>query len=157
MKNILTLTLLAVVLFIVGCMPLNLYEKQEQIPAQKWYYTFIPKFTFHIEDTVTNYRMFVVIRHTDQYPYNNIWIKLGAQYGQDSISYQRLNLQLASPEMGWEGRGMGDVFEVRKPITPGAVSFDNAGDYTFSIAQIMRENPLQHILSVGMRIEKVSE
>lgn len=155
MKNLLAFLIVLVVLS--GCMPINLYEKQIQIPTQKWYYSYVPKFTFHIEDTVTSYQMYIVIRHTDQYEYNNIWIKLGTQYEEDSINYQRMNLRLAAPGMGWEGRGMGDIFEVRKMITPGAVTFGQAGDYTFSMEQVMRENPLRHILSVGMRIEKVSQ
>jgi len=51
---------------------------------------------------------------------------------------------------------MDDIFEVRKNITPGPVPFKKAGNYTFIIAQIMRENPLKHILNVGIRVEKVN-
>ncbi len=50
---------------------------------------------------------------------------------------------------------MDDIFEVRKNITPGPVPFKKAGIYTFTIGQIMRENPLLHILNVGIRVEKV--
>ncbi|MGH2564118.1 MAG: hypothetical protein ACRDE8_14425 [Ginsengibacter sp.] len=49
------------------------------------------------------------------------------------------------------------MFEVRKNITPGAVPFKKPGEYTFSVAQIMRENPLSHILNVGFRVEKVKQ
>jgi hypothetical protein len=50
---------------------------------------------------------------------------------------------------------MEDIYEVRKNISPAPFSFKRSGDYTFSIAQIMRENPLSNILSVGIRVEKV--
>ena len=71
------------------------------------------------------------------------------------MQFQNINLKLASDAKGWEGVGMDDIFEVRKNITPGPVSFKRAGDYTFSIAQIMRENPLKYIMNVGLRVEKV--
>ena len=32
--------------------------------------------------------------------------------------------------------------------------FKQPGKYSFSISQIMRDNPLLHIMSVGLRIEK---
>ncbi len=71
------------------------------------------------------------------------------------MRFQNINLTLSNDVSGWEGKGMDDIFEVRKNITPGPVPFNKAGNYTFSIAQIMRENPLHHILNVGIRVEKV--
>ena len=71
------------------------------------------------------------------------------------MHFQNINLQLATDAKGWEGVGIDDIFEVRKNITPGPVPFTKSGDYTFTIAQIMRENPIKNILNVGLRIEKV--
>ena len=80
---------------------------------------------------------------------------MGSKAPGDSMHFQNINLILASDSKGWEGSGMDDIFEVRKNISPGLVSFKKTGDYTFSIAQIMRENPLKYIMNVGIRIEKV--
>jgi gliding motility-associated lipoprotein GldH len=132
-----------------------LFEKQAQIPSQQWFYNNTPQFTFHIEDTSSLYNVYVVLRHSDLYNYNNIWLRLGTKAPSDSIHFQNINLILASDSKGWEGSGMDDIFEVRKNISPGPLSFKTPGDYTFSIAQIMRENPLRYILSVGFRVEKV--
>jgi gliding motility-associated lipoprotein GldH len=132
-----------------------LFEKQAQIPSQQWFYNNTPQFTFHIEDTSSLYNVYVVLRHSDLYNYNNIWLRLGTKAPSDSIHFQNINLILASDSKGWEGSGMDDIFEVRKNISPGPLSFKSSGDYTFSIGQIMRENPLRYILSVGVRVEKV--
>jgi hypothetical protein len=32
--------------------------------------------------------------------------------------------------------------------------FKKAGKYTFSLEHIMRENPLEHVMNVGLRVEK---
>ncbi|HEV2832805.1 MAG TPA: gliding motility lipoprotein GldH [Hanamia sp.] len=142
-------------LFIFSCGKIDLFEKQAQIPSQQWFYNNVPQFTFHIKDTTSHYNIYLVLRHTDLYNYNNIWLRLGSKAPGDSMKFQNINLKLASDAKGWEGVGMDDIFEVRKNITPGPVSFKTAGDYTFSIAQIMRDNPLKYIMNVGLRVEKV--
>lgn len=140
---------------IVSCAKIDLFEKQVQIPSQQWFYNNVPQFTFHIEDTSSLYNVYIVLRHTDQYNYNNIWLRMGSKVPGDSMHFQNINLILANDSRGWEGSGMDDIFEVRKNISPGPLSFKTPGDYTFSIAQIMRENPLKYVLNVGIRVEKV--
>ena len=124
------------------------------IPDQTWYHTNKPSFTFTITDTTASYNIFIVLRHTDAYNYNNLWLILGSQALGDSIHSQNINIELGNDAKGWEGTGMDDIFEIRKNITPGPLPFKKAGNYTFTIAQIMRENPLRHILNVGIRVEK---
>jgi gliding motility-associated lipoprotein GldH len=112
-------------------------------------------FTFNISDTTAHYNIFIVLRHTDAYKYNNIWLNLGTQMPADILKNQNIDLTLGTDSKGWEGNGMDDIFEVRKIITPGPISFKKPGNYIFTIGQIMRENPLKHILNVGLRVEKV--
>src|SRR6185312_8980047 len=138
-----------------SCIRINLFEKQSAIPGQEWYYSNVPKFTFHIDDTASLYNVYIVLRHTDLYNYNNIWLRIGSDSPLDSMHYQNINIQLANDSKGWSGTGMDDIYEVRKNISAGPLSFKKPGDYTFSIAQIMRENPLKYILNIGVRVEKV--
>lgn len=143
-------------LFFASCIKIDLYEKQATIPSQNWFYTDVPKFTFHIDDTTSLYNVYVILRHTDLYKYNNIWLRIGLKTPSDSFTYQNVNMILANDAKGWDGTGMDDIYEVRKSISAAPFSFKSAGDYTFSIEQIMRENPLKNILNVGLRVEKVT-
>ena len=95
------------------------------------------------------------MRHTDAYKYNNVWLSFGSQAPGDTMHSQNLDITLGNDAKGWEGKGMDDIFEYRKNITPGPVPLKKAGTYTFTLSQIMRENPIDHILNVGVRIEKV--
>ena len=133
-----------------------MFEKTSKIQSQSWLYNNKPSFTFSIADTASAYNVYIVLRHTDAYGYNNIWLNLGSQAPGDTMQFQKINLNLGSDASGWQGRGMDDIFEVRKNISSGPVPFKKAGNYTFTIAQIMRENPLKHILNVGIRVEKVN-
>ena len=51
---------------------------------------------------------------------------------------------------------MDDIWELRKSITRGPFKFNKAGTYKFSVAQVMRENPLPEIISIGVRVERVN-
>ena len=152
----LRLLLVACSLQLTACDTIDLYEKVVSIPKHDWQSNFKPQFKFTIKDTNANYQMFVILRHNEKYNYNNIWLTVGSQAPGDTMRSQNINLELGNDAKGWEGTGMDDIFEIRKNITPGPVPFKKAGDYTFTLSQIMRENPLKHILNVGIRVEKVN-
>lgn len=153
MKKFIFIILLAT--SVASCAKIDLFEKQVAIPSQQWFYNNAPTFTFDITDTTSLYNLYIILRHTDAYNYNNIWVQLGSKAPGDTMHFQNINLELATDANGWQGNGVDDIFEVRKNITPGPVPFKKPGEYTFSVAQIMRENPLNHILNVGFRVEKV--
>lgn len=153
LKKIILISLLSLLWF--SCAKIDLFEKQEDIPSQEWFYNNNPAFTFQITDTSSLYNLYIVLRHTDAYNYSNIWLRISSKGPHDTTHFQNINLVLANDANGWEGTGTDDIFEVRKNITPGPVPFKRPGDYTFSVAQIMRENPLRYILNVGIRVEKV--
>ena len=137
-----------------ACLKVELFEKNVQIPHRQWDYKFKPTVQFNIEDTVSAYDLYIVIRHTDAYNYNNIWLNLFIQAPGEAASSQQIDIPLASNEKGWLGKGMDDIFEHRYKITRQPIAFRKAGTYNFTLEQIMRENPLDHVLDVGLRVEK---
>lgn len=147
--------ILSICLGLTSCIKVNLFEKQAAIPSQQWFYSYTPEFTFHIDDTSSLYNVYIVLRHTDLYNYSNIWLRVGSNSPGGSMHYQNINLILANDSNGWDGTGIDDIFEVRKNISAGPLTFKRPGNYTFSIAQIMRENPLKYVLNIGVRVEKV--
>ena len=155
------LSSIACLLFILAaassCRQLDVYEKNTTIPGYQWKYSFQPDFDFRITDTASPYQLLVVLRHTDAYRYNNIWLNITGIYNEKDtlVKLPHLELPLGNDEKGWDGTGMNDIWEVRKPVSNGALYFSKPGNYRFRIAQIMRENPLPHILSIGLRVEKI--
>ncbi|MEO6612684.1 MAG: gliding motility lipoprotein GldH [Chitinophagaceae bacterium] len=140
-------------LVVTSCSPIDLYEKSVAIPGHAWKSSYKPSFSFTIKDTSSPYQLFLVLRHNDKYNYNNIYINLGIQLpGSDSIRIIRKDLTLATNEKGWLGNGMDDIYEHR--IKFGEPEFFKAGNYTFTIQQIMREDPLENVFNVGLRLEK---
>ena len=142
----------------VSCTTIDLYEKSVAVPGHSWKSSFKPSFTFTIKDTTVSYKLFFIIRHNDKYNFNNIYINLiTKQPDADSAQTIRFPLELAKDETGWvHATGMDDIYEHRIPLTPANESFyfRKKGDYTFTVEQIMREDPLNNVLNVGLRIEK---
>ena len=144
-------------LILTGCTTVDLYERSVSIPGHEWQNSYRPSFTFSIKDTAASYRLYLVFRHNEKYNFNNIYVNLYArQPGNDSVQRVRYDLTLATNDEGWLGSGMDDIYEHRIPLTPTGERFlfRRPGDYTFTIEQIMREDPLKNVFNVGLRIEK---
>src|SRR6218665_3352043 len=100
-----------------SCTQMEVYEKNSPIPNYEWRSDFAATGSFDITDTLSAYNIYIVLRHTDAYNYNNIWLNVGLQApGDDSLRYQKVDLPLGSDASGWEGTGMNDIWELRKPL-----------------------------------------
>lgn len=156
--------LLAIVVLLQGltaCNKLNLFERSVTIPHQEWESGFEPSFTCTINDTTAFYNVSLILRHRDRYHYNNIWLQFTIidpagkkiQFNSEKI--------LGTNEKGWLGVGMDDIYEHRislqDELIKNDVSLRKKGPYQFRIKQIMREDPLQEVMNVGLRIEKKAD
>jgi gliding motility-associated lipoprotein GldH len=141
----------------ISCDRTGLFEKNTNIPGMKWKSDFLATGTFDINDTISKFNLSIVIRHTNAFLYNNMWLNVGLQApGEDSLKYQKINIPLGSDAEGWKGKGMNDILEIRHTISEVPMPFRKSGIYNYSIGQIMRDNPLLHVMSAGFRLEKAN-
>src|SRR5258706_5092225 len=145
------LLLVSSALCLDACTNLDLYEKDVTIPQFKWKTSYQPEFDFTITDTSSLYQLYFVIRHNEKYNYNNIWFNLYSQPPGDTIHKSLTEVRLATNE-GWLGSGMDDIYEHRQALTEPLRL--KAGKYHFKMEQMMREDPLQNVMNVGLRLEK---
>jgi gliding motility-associated lipoprotein GldH len=148
--------MLAFVLFAVACGSIDVFEKNVNIPNHEWSANFKPEIDFEVTDTVSSYNIYVVLRHTDAYRFNNIWMNIYIQVPGDTMRKERVDLRLATDDKGWLASGMDDIYEHRILINRGTpLRFTRSGLYKFRLEQIMREEPLQFVMNAGIRVEKV--
>lgn len=139
-----------------SCTEVDVFEKHVTIPSHSWSSKNKPEISFAIDDTTSRYKIFIVIRHSDAYRFKNIWINIHTESPSGVSNNQPLDLQLATDSEGWLGSGMDDLFEHRIQITPpNSPEKLRAGTYKFMLENIMREDPLNHVWNVGIRLEKV--
>lgn len=145
-------------LLLASCAPIDVFEKNVPIPGFAWSSDFKPEISFDVTDTTAGYTIYVVFRHNDAYRYKNIWINVHMRSPSGVTRSEALELRLATDEKGWLGSGMGDIWEHRIPITPPQDPKPlSAGTYTFRLENIMREDPLRHVMNVGIRLEKATK
>lgn len=141
-------------MILIACGTNNVFERTERFSGHEWPVTREPLIKFDISDTSSFYHIYVVIRHTDAYRYNNIWLNITTQSPNDTPRTQLLDVSLADNTKGWLGSGMDDIFDRRARITQTPIRLKK-GTYTFKLQQAMREDPLGYVLSAGIRVEKV--
>ena len=138
-----------------ACEETGLYEKVHFMPEQEWSYQQRPSFTFNITDTTAAYQLYFLMRHSDAYEYNNVWITLISQLpGASQKREQQFEIPLANASR-WLGSGMDDLYDHRVLLYKDPVRFQKPGTYQVSIRQDMRVDPLKHVHNVGLRLEKV--
>ena len=151
-SSLITLALFSILLH--SCTTTGVFEKNVPIPGHKWEGSYQPMIDFDLKDTTTTYNVYIVLRHTNEYSYNNLWVKAKVKEpGSQEWKSQQYDLLLANNDKGWLGTGMDDIFEHRILIQP-ETKFVKAGQYEYSIQQIMRDDPLPNVLNIGLRIEK---
>jgi gliding motility-associated lipoprotein GldH len=152
-KNSIYISSICILLF-CACGKVNFFERTQRFPQQEWAVSEEPIASFDIQDTTSLYHIYVVLRHTDAYRYNNIWVNVITQSPNDSPKTQLLNIALADNTKGWLGSGMDDIYDRRARITREPIALKK-GLYTFKLKHAMREDPLAYVMSAGIRVEKV--
>jgi gliding motility-associated lipoprotein GldH len=142
---------IAFVLFITSCSKMGVYEQTVFFPEHNWKSADTASFTFQVEDTSSLYNMYIILRHEDAYGFKNIWLNIHVKDADSSYTIKR-EFQLAD-NRHWLGSAMDDIIEHRINFNTAPTKLKK-GNYTFTLQQTMREEPLQHVLNAGIRVEK---
>ncbi len=150
------ITLLVVITLIASCIPSNTFEKNESILHHRWDKKDSKVFEFDITDTTSKYLMYVTMRHTDAYNFSNIWLNVHTIEPNGKTMKQKMELPLAESSGRWTGKGMNEIYEHKIRMSGNSnMKFEHKGLYRIKLEQIMRENPLKEVLSIGIRLERI--
>ena len=140
-------------LFILSsCTKNNVYENNRLIHSTNWKASDTLSYNVNISDTSSLYNLFITIRHTEDYPYRNIWLLIYTKFPDGKTLNKRTELTLADEDGKWQGQGVNNIWDDRILLQNDAY-FNKAGQYSFALEQDMRQNPLPGIMAVGLRIE----
>jgi gliding motility-associated lipoprotein GldH len=138
----------------VSCDSNRVYDKFKDIPDGIWNKTEPVKFDVQIDDTVSYHKVFVNIRNSGDYGFCNLYLFMSTVYPNGKISKDTIDCLLADDKGKWLGSGLGDLKDCQYLLKKG-VRFHQLGVYTFELEQAMRNEKLEGIESVGVRIEKM--
>lgn len=112
------------------------------------------KINVNITDTINPYNIFINIRNSDNYEFNNLYLFIDIASPLQATERDTFECILADPNTGrWLGRGLGDIWD-NKIAFKHDVRFAHKGDYHFTITQGMRIDKLPAIMDAGLSIER---
>ena len=127
------------------------YSRFVSIPTGEWHADSVPTFTYTIDDTADSYQMLIYIRHTERYPYQNMWLFVDEGSQRDTIEFY-----LADDRGKWLGDRHHGFIEM-PVLYEEERHFGDTGTYTLQIAHGMRDSVLRGVMDVGVEIKVKSE
>ncbi len=155
------LVLLSLVLVSLSCDSKRIYDQYKTLPNQ-WHKDSIISFTITPPDSINAYNLFVNLRNTNAYKYNNLFLIVEMTFPHGKTIKDTLEYKMAAPSGKLLGTGITDTKE-NKLWYKEQVVFNESGAYQVNIQQAMRENgqiegitELEGVTDVGFRIEKTN-
>ena len=140
--------LVAFVLCLTSCRNDIVYSQFVPISSEKWQVDSVAHFDYSIDDADAAYRMLVYVRHTERYPYQNMWLFLNNGIKKDTIEFY-----LADDRGRWLGDKHHGFIEMPVLIEEN-YHFPDTGTYFMEIQHGMRDSLLRGITDVGIEIIK---
>ncbi|MDR1698491.1 MAG: gliding motility lipoprotein GldH [Prevotellaceae bacterium] len=151
-KKTFVLATILLSLFVVSCTSNIVYQENITL-KDAWHQDSLATFDVNMTDTVGAYNIFIDLRNDNRYPYQNLWLFVSSVSPDSIARTDTLETVLAGNDGQWIGRGFGSNYDLALFYMQD-IQFPETGTYRFSIGQGMRDEQLEGITGVGLRIEK---
>ena len=145
--------IVAYMILAMSCLALSacrtdiVYSEFISIPSGEWHSDMLPQFDYTITNKDADYRMLIYVRHTERYPYQNMWLFVKDNKGHRDTR----EFYLADDR----GRWLGDKHHgfIEMPVLfEEQYHFPDTGRYELVIQQGMRDSVLRGVTDVGLEI-----
>ena len=142
------------IVFLNACDRNVVFEKNVELPENRWEQKNAVKFTVEIHDTINPHNLYINLRNAAGYQFSNIFLFFTTTAPSGKMERDTIELTLADANGKWLGDGMGDIWDNRELFKKN-FKFPQSGTYTFQLEQAMRIDPLPQIMDAGIRIERL--
>lgn len=126
----------------------NRYSSYHNIDLDKgWAYSDTLTFFPNHADSVATGSFWVCVRHSNNYPYANLWLELAYDDAAGVSHIDTLNMTLADPYGRWQGKRLGLHYQQRMEATP---QMGHKIGTPLKIRHIMRVDTIKEIDLVGV-------
>ena len=139
----------------IACNEHTVYHSYQTLSIGEWNKSDTLSFHVPITDSTTTYRLFAEVRNRSEYPYHDLYLFI-SQNLQDSTvwSTDTLTINIADSTGRWLGNGWGSIYQTDAFIT--SVRALHTGNFTVRVMHGMKDEKLNGINDVGIRIEKAN-
>jgi len=126
-------------------------NETHELPDNHWSYEDSIRFDFTIADTLQLYDLVLELKHSTDYAYQNLYTKIHTHFPDGQRLSKPVSLELANAAGQWQGNCNDEICTTPIPIQTGAY-FNQSGDYTIVVEQFMRENPVNGVQSLTLKV-----
>ena len=112
----------------------------------EWHVDSVAQFDYSIPDKNADYRILLYVRHTERYPYQNMWLFVGDGQRTDTIEFY-----LADDRGQWLGDAHHGFIEM-PVLYEQHYHFPDTGMYHMTVQHGMRDSLLRGVMDVGVEI-----
>jgi len=143
------------VLYFSSCNRREVYFDFKDIKKMEW--SRFDTLTFEIDSAAmkpnTAYNVFIEVVNNGNYPYRNIWFFVQDDFN-DTIPQSDSKQYMIADEFGrWKGTGFGSLYQLSLTYKEN-VRVKDERSYTIKVVHGMRDEPLEGIEKLGIKIEK---
>lgn len=142
------LFLAALALALTACRQDIVFSQFVSIPSGDWHVDSVAQFNYQIPDKKVGYQVLVYVRHTERYPYQNMWLFLDNGTQRDTIEFY-----LADDRGQWLGDKHHGFIEMPVLIEQN-YHFPDTGRYYMAIQHGMRDSLLRGVTDIGVEIKR---
>ena len=141
-------------IMVIGCLAFTSCQKDivfsqfVSIPSGEWGNEELANFDYTISDKDADYRMLIYVRHTERYPYQNMWLFVDNGARRDTIEFY-----LADDRGQWLGDRHHGFIEM-PVLFEQNYHFPDTGMYHMAIQHGMRDSVLRGVMDIGVEIVK---
>lgn len=137
---------------LVSCNSKTVYEETKKID-ERWTYKDTLNFEASITDTSKVYNLYLIAAHSKDYYYQNLYMKIHTKFPDGKRIQQELGMDFAANDGEWLG-DCGFSSCENEALLQENFYFNQIGNYVFTIEQFMRQDSLQGLSSIGIKIEE---
>ncbi len=145
-----------ILFLLASCDSNRIYEDNVEFKDRTWKITEPAQLEFDILDTTKRYNLYMDVRNSLDYPYSRLFVNYnlidptGAEVSKKMITEYLFDQKSGKPN---GNSGLGDVYD-HQFLFLQKHSFSKLGKYKVKFEQFMRQDTLQGVLAVGLRVEQ---
>lgn len=151
MKNLISSFIISFVV-LTACNQKHIYNQYHSVDNNAWKSTDTVQFPFVIEDENSNYEYAISVRHSNDFEFSNLWLKVLVTGNGIDTSF-RYEIPLFKNDGKPFGKNSGSICTQTVPLKTNLPLYKK-GKYQISIIQLMRKDPLNGISDIGILIDK---
>ncbi len=145
--------IIPVTVLFVSCSDNVIFSQYTEIKDGVWAKDRSFGFKIDVEDTVSTYEIDILLRNTDVFPRQNLWLSIAQEFNGQEVGRDTVDIFLLDEDGKWRGSGLGSGYD-NQFVWKQHVRFPRKGSYVYRFSQLMRIDVLEGIERIGIEVTK---